>query len=381
MIDVKAILGALRAAVDAGSLPEPVVRSALAMANDPVMMRQAGRILSRLRPSDNTVHPVRVHVLATGTPDPFQYFLHSALVGAGVLPLVGLSEYGRFELALGSATFTADGDPDVVSCLMDSSYFLPADWDPTDVEALGGRFESRLADLRGLLAMAVGRSAATFVLHTIPLPAVVRDTVIGWRSRTALTRLWYRLNADILGLAQEYRQVAVVDLVGELAETPATARDDRLHHFGDIPYTDGALLALAQQVRRVVQSRLGLSRKVLAVDLDNTLWGGVVAEVGGHGIELGGLYPGRSYAELQHTAHRLHEQGVLLVLVSKNDPDLVEEVIAEHPAMVLRGETFAVRAVNWGPKPANLRKAAHMLDLSPESFVFMDDSEFEREQV
>jgi len=141
------------------------------------------------------------------------------------------------------------------------------------------------------------------------------------------------------------------------------------------------LALLAQQVRRVVQARLGLSRRVLALDLDNTLWGGVVGEVGAAGVQLGGLYPGNCYAELQCAAARLREQGVILVLASKNDADLVERTLTEHPEMVLRPEAFSARAVNWAPKAGNLRRMAETLSLSTGSFVFLDDSAFECGEV
>jgi FkbH-like protein len=134
-------------------------------------------------------------------------------------------------------------------------------------------------------------------------------------------------------------------------------------------------------VRRFVQAKIGLSRKVLALDLDNTLWGGVLGEVGAAGVTLGGLYPGKSYKELQRTALRLRDQGIILVLASKNDADHVDAALREHPEVVLRPDMFSGTAVNWQPKAANLRQLAEQLDLGISSFVFLDDSPFERGHV
>ncbi len=80
-------------------------------------------------------------------------------------------------------------------------------------------------------------------------------------------------------------------------------------------------------------------------------------------------------------ARRLRAQGVILVLASKNDPELVEQALAKHPEMLLRSDAFSVLAVNWSAKAGNLRQAAESLSLSTESFVFMDDSSFERGAV
>jgi FkbH-like protein len=242
---------------------------------------------------------------------------------------------------------------------------------------LTDHLDARVAEFSDLVLASVQRTTATLVLHTVPLPADVRDGLVSWRARSAVAAAWHRMNAAILELAAAHPQVVVIDLAGLLADVPARARDDRLHRYADLPYTDAVLAVLAQQVRRVVQARLGLSRRVLALDLDNTLWGGVVGELGAGGVQLGGLYPGNCYAELQRTAARLREQGVVLALASKNDPDLVERTLTEHPEMVLRPDAFSAQAVNWAPKTQNLRRMAETLSLSTGSFVFLDDSAFE----
>lgn len=377
-MDDQDLLTRLRACLDAGRDPDPALRAALVEVDDPGTLRRAGRLLARAGGgAGDGLRPVRVALLATGTIGSFPYLLHAALVGAGARPTLEPAGYGTFELTLGSAGFAADADPDVVACLLDAGYFLPARWAPADLDGLGEHVDARLERLRALVEAAVDRSAATVVVHTVPLPGPVRDGVISVRGRARLARIWHRLNAGLLELAERHRQVAAVDLAGELADSAVAARDDRLYRYGDLPYTDGALLLLARQVRRVVQARLGLSRKALALDLDNTLWGGVIGEVGAHGVQLGGLYPGNCYTDLQHTAARLRAQGVILVLVSKNDADLVDRTLAEHPEMRLRADDFAARAVNWAPKVANLREAARALSLSTDAFVFMDDSPFE----
>lgn len=381
MSDTRALLEALRCAVDDRGTPAPEVRRSLAALADPALARKAGRILAGLRPDDGHLPPVRLTVLATCTVGAFEHLLWTSLVGVGTLPTIESGDYGAFELMLATGAFADDGEPDLVACLMDASYFLPGDWQGADVALLAKQIEARAEEFRRLIASVADRTSSTLVLHTVPLPAEVRDTLVSWRARAALAQAWHRLNADLLALAEEHRQVVVVDLVSVLADWPFPARDARLHRYADLPYTDGALLALAQQVARVVQAKTGLSRKVLALDLDNTLWGGVVGEVGAHGVELGGLYPGRCYLDLQRTVRRLREQGVILALVSKNDAEMVDQALTSHPEVLLRTDAFSFTAVNWSPKADNLRRAAESLSMSTQSFVFMDDSDFERGHV
>jgi FkbH-like protein len=372
------LLTAVRAA-DGGSLG-PQLRAALAGCGDPAIMRQAGRVLAG-RGADPQARPLSVAILATCTIGPFEPLLVASLAAGGMsTTVVARREYGTFELALASPEWTTAA-PDLVVCLMDESYFLPDDWAAGDAGALVGLIEARTDDLCALVRTAVAASTSTLVLHTVPLPATVRDNLISVRARAAVAGAWHCSQAGLLALAAEHHRVSVVDLAGVLADVPAGARDDRLHRYAELPYTDAALLALAHEVRRVAQAQLGLSRKVLAVDLDNTLWGGVLGEVGRHGVQLGGLYPGNCYRQLQLVVRRLREQGVILVLLSKNDPDAVDEALADHPEVVLRPEAFSVRSVNWSAKAENLRAAADSLSLSPSSFVFLDDSAFERGAV
>ncbi|MDH6123007.1 FkbH-like protein [Kitasatospora sp. GAS204A] len=370
------LVDALKAAVGAGTVPGPDLRLALIQTDDASVLRKAGRALAKLTDPDGRLRPLRLSVVAACTVGPLESLLRACLVGAGACPAIEVTPYGAFELTLATGGF--DRSSELLLCLLDESYFLPDDLDVTAPQAAGPYLEERLAQLSGLLGAALRGSEATLVLHTVPLPRALRDTVLSLRARGALTRLWHRLNAGLLELAEEHPQVQVVDLVGLLAESQVAARDQRLHKYADLPYTDGALLILATEVRRIAQARSGLSRKVLALDLDNTLWGGVLGEVGPQGVELGGLYPGKSFADLQRTVSRLREQGVVLVLASKNDPDPVDEALRRHPAVLLRPEAFSVSMVNWAPKAGNLRKAADALGLGTDSFVFMDDSDFER---
>lgn len=372
---------ALRTAVRERRMPGPRVRRALLESDDPALARQAGRILKDLAVTGETPREAAVTVLATCTVGPFEPLLRAQLTGAGLLPVLRTADYGTFDMSLATGSFTRDGDPGLVAVLMDAGYFLPGDFGAAEPDVLEKYLDARLEELRGLLAGALKHTAATFVVHTVPLPAQVRDGIISVRARARVAGAWYRLNAALLALAEEHDQVVAVDLVGELAEAPVQACDVRLHRYGDLPYSDDALLLLARLVRRVAQARSGLSRKVLALDLDNTLWGGVLGEVGARGVQLGGLYPGNCYTELQRTVARLRDQGVVLVLASKNDRDQVEKVLTEHPDVLLRPEAFSARMVDWSAKAGNLRRAAEALSLSTESFVFMDDSDFERAQV
>jgi FkbH-like protein len=126
---------------------------------------------------------------------------------------------------------------------------------------------------------------------------------------------------------------------------------------------------------------LGLTRKCLVVDLDNTLWGGVVGEDGVEGIDLGPNYPGNAYAEFQKLLLDLHRRGVILAIASKNNPADVDEVFAEHRFMVLKREHFASAQIHWESKRQSLVRIADELSIGLEHMVFVDDNPVECEEV
>jgi FkbH-like protein len=143
-----------------------------------------------------------------------------------------------------------------------------------------------------------------------------------------------------------------------------------------------ALAAWAEAVVAQLRALFGLGKKVLALDLDNTLWGGVIGEDRLDGIRLGAHSPeGEAHLELQRYARELRERGVVLVVCSKNNEADAREPFEAHPEMLLRLEDFAVFRANWQDKATNLREIAAALDLGLDSFVFVDDNPTERAWV
>jgi len=139
---------------------------------------------------------------------------------------------------------------------------------------------------------------------------------------------------------------------------------------------------LAQEIAQIVTNLKTAPKKVLALDLDNTLWGGVIGDDGMEGIEIGDTSPrGEAFKAFQRYIASLTERGVLLAVCSKNDPENAREPFRKHPEMVLRETHFVSFKANWEPKPDNLRAIASELNLGLDSFVFVDDNPAEIEIV
>ena len=122
----------------------------------------------------------------------------------------------------------------------------------------------------------------------------------------------------------------------------------------------------------------GKSKKVLVLDCDNTLWGGILGEDGINGIKINGLsYPGRIFYEVQQILLSLKNQGVLLAICSKNNLSDIEDVFERHPDLILKSDDFVVKKVNWKDKATNILEISKELNVGIESIVFVDDSKFE----
>jgi FkbH-like protein len=125
----------------------------------------------------------------------------------------------------------------------------------------------------------------------------------------------------------------------------------------------------------------GFARKCLALDLDNTLWGGVVGEEGWQGVKIGGSYPGNVYSELQYEIRQLQERGVALALISKNNEADAWEVFERRSEMVLKRSDITTHRINWNDKAQNLRELATELNLGLDAFVVLDDNPVERSWI
>ena len=149
--------------------------------------------------------------------------------------------------------------------------------------------------------------------------------------------------------------------------------------FGDMKISLDYIPYLANDLMGYVIGYLGLSKKCVVLDLDNTLWGGVIGEDGFNDIKLGPEPPGNAYLEFQLVLLSLYQRGIILAINSKNNYDDALKVIEEHPYMILRKENFASMKINWNDKVSNMKAIANDLNIGIDSLVFFDDDPVNRE--
>ena len=170
---------------------------------------------------------------------------------------------------------------------------------------------------------------------------------------------------------------ALASLVGHSAWSAG-----RYWYAAKYPFATTMIPLYADNVMRIIAAQMGRSRRVLVLDLDNTLWGGIVGDDGIEGLALGsGSALGEAHSALQRMAISLKERGIILCVSSKNDEAIALDAFRNHPEMILKEDDIVAFRVNWEDKAANIKAIADAIDLGLDSFVFLDDNPAERKRV
>jgi len=347
-----------------------------------VDLARAGRLLARLAPDDVLrEHPatptVSVAITGHGTLSALPPVLTAELGRHGLLLRPFLADFDSYVFDLGdagSALYAAD--PDLVLCVLDPMIVfdeVATPWQPADVEQV---LDEKLRLIERLAAGFASRARGSLVLNTMPLPRRFTAQLVGHRSRARLGAVWREANTRLLRLSEQQPSVITLDLDPLLADGVA-ASEPRMSVYAKAHLSADLLAGYAREVGHLARNFAGMTKKVLALDLDNTVWGGVLGEDGAAGIEVADTHRGEAFNLFQRVVKQIGAQGVLVAAVSKNDIEPVTAVLDEHPRMVLRVADFVQVIANWRPKHDNLAELAESLNLGVDSFVFADDSAYE----
>ncbi|NED88368.1 HAD-IIIC family phosphatase [Streptomyces sp. SID11233] len=346
-------------------------------------LRRCGSLLARLAPEDVLAHHPDIPVAAvavTGHSGTAQLTdpLTAELARHGLLPRLVTGDHGAYLRDLTEQdSVLRRCRPDLTLCVLGADAVtdeLTAPWTTDDVEKA---WERLLNQLRNIAAAHEAQGTGALVFTTLPLPRRLTHQLVDQRRRALLGAVWREYNARLLRLTAVHPALAVVDLDPLIGEGgPAT--DPRLALYTKSALSPAVFAAVAREAAHVLRARQGLTKKCLVLDLDNTLWHGVLGEDGPDGIACGNTLHGEPFAALQHTAKQLASQGVLLAVSSKNDPGPVRDVLRDHPDLTLRADDFVSVKAGWEPKDGVLRDIAQDLGIRADALVFADDTPAER---
>jgi len=190
------------------------------------------------------------------------------------------------------------------------------------------------------------------------------------------------LNLKLMELSQRYSNLFICDLNRITAEYGLTnSIDPKLYITSDMHLNLDVLPEVAKNVCDIISAAKGNIKKCVIVDLDNTLWGGIVGDDGVENLQIGQLGIGKAYTEFQMWLLELKKRGIILAVCSKNTEDIAREPFLSHPDMILKLEDFAVFIANWENKVDNIITIQKVLNIGFDSIVFIDDNPFERNMV
>lgn len=223
---------------------------------------------------------------------------------------------------------------------------------------------------------------ACILLNTISFGPINSLTGLEYNCFEPLSSISAAYNKSLYDITQQASGLIVIDTAALISWLGYKEWfDARLWYLARSRWSRAAMRLLAQHYSAALRGWLGMSRKCIVVDLDNTLWGGVVGEDGAGGIALGEEGIGLAFADFQRELLNLRRKGVLLAVCSKNNPGDVKLVFESHPAMRLKESDFAAIRINWEDKPSNLVSIAAELNIGLDSLAFIDDNPVERALV
>ncbi|PWK15000.1 HAD-IIIC family phosphatase [Tumebacillus permanentifrigoris] len=351
-------------------------------------LEKVGNLLKDVRVQDwqastTELKPLKVAILSNFTCHSFANYLRPLCLQEGIWPELYTADFNQYIYQLmDEQSELYRFRPDLVVCLLDEHVVtdeLPKCWTVEDVADVWPR---KVQQLEELISLFEQRSGSLFVLNTIPLSLETHHEILDYKSKARLSVQWRKFQAELLHLSDRHKQVVTLDFEVLQQDAPsATLNDPRLAYYASMTISEDLLLCIARESVKIARSVSGLGKKCLVLDLDNTLWGGVIGDDGLSGIALGGDAPGKIFVDFQKRIKHLKAQGVLLAINSKNETDNVMEVLTEHPDMQLRPADFVRICANWDPKPENLQSIAAGLNIGVDSLVFVDDNPFERNIV
>ena len=259
--------------------------------------------------------------------------------------------------------------------LVDSYLELSAEEVETEIKNVLDKIESLVSTFRA-------NSNAKIILHNFELPEFLIFGIIDNQHERSQKRVFERINAGLMEILQKHEEVYLLDyehLVSLYGKK--NWFDEKLWFMAKAPISRVGLEALANEYVKYFKGMRGLTKKCIVLDLDNTLWGGILGEEGIEGIKIGHTSPGNAFMDFQRELLKLYHKGFILAINSKNNEENVMEVFDEHPDMVLRKEHFASIKINWIDKVQNMKDIAEELNIDMNTFVFFDDSPVERELI
>ncbi len=296
----------------------------------------------------------------------------------------GFNTYRQEALDTNSLLYKAE--PDVIVLSVDAWSVLDQTFLATFVRSSEKSRLSMQKDLVNSVASVIEvlekNSSALILANNFIVPVFSPLGIVDIKQKTGLKQFIVGANSALAEKFMKSNQVFIVDLDSNSSDFGKSRITNwNTWYRGSVPFSEDFTPVLADEYLRYIRALRGRSKKCIVLDLDNTLWGGIIGEDGIEGIKLSTSSSGIEYVDFQRGLLSLYNRGVILAVCSKNNYDDAIKVFQEHPAQVLKEEHFAAMRINWQNKAANIADLAKEINIGLDSMVFFDDNPVERAHV
>lgn len=349
--------------------------------SSPSMVAHVYRERKKLSPA--TGLPVRIAILGSYVLDRFVQYLDLECRKAGLCPdfYIGpFNQYTQEIIQTNSGLYMFN--PEIVFLSIGLEDMFPGILGSPSVQDLAEAVKQILAQLLQIADQYQRNSQTMFVISEFALIRRSPHGILDNRLPQGLHGWVEELNKRLAEAFRSRERTYLLPLRQVLSWVGIErGHDPKMRHMARMQLSDFASAELARYALRYIKPLKGLTKKCVVLDLDGTLWGGIVGELGLDGVHLGPAAPGSEYVEFQKALLNLTHRGILLAICSRNNPDDVIPVLRHHPYMVLREEHFAAMRINWNNKADNIREITKELNIGLDSIVFLDDNPNECELV
>lgn len=249
-------------------------------------------------------------------------------------------------------------------------------------EQRGEIIKSKFDELKDLIEILEKNTKAKIIVNSLLQPFYSSRGILENKQESGLLKLVRRFNDLLEDLSKENSQLFIFDMNNFCSKVGyKNLIDKKMSYIGDMMISPSGLIELAEEYLSYIFPLMSKTKKCIVLDLDNTLWGGVIGEDGIDNLELGPEKTGKPFVDFQKRLLELSERGILLAINSKNNYEDAMEVIRNHRYMILKENHFASIRINWNDKASNMEEIAKELNIGTDSLVFIDDDKTNRELV
>lgn len=326
---------------------------------------------------------LKIAYLSSYTIDPLPPYVNAIAALEGVILQEYVGGYNQyFQEILDPESELIAFNPHIIYLALSTRDLFPKErqiFSSFSVEEVKTNFNRIILDISDWIKAALNNTKATIIVSNFVSPSYCSAGLADINKDYGESEFYLELNLELLRLFKKESRVHLFDMERLASQFGKDqVYDSKMYYLAKIPWQEKFFPVIASELIRYIRASQSLAKKCLVLDLDNTLWGGVVGEEGYVGIKIGHGDPiGEAFLDFQYKIKAIQSRGIILAICSKNNREDALEVFEKRSEMALKISDFSVTEINWNDKPTNLKKIAEKLNIGTDSLVFIDDNPVE----